>query len=51
MELIISQQTFQINIYVVNNDKRKTTANTVFIKLWRDVKHSTLNHYFTFVVN
>jgi hypothetical protein len=27
------------------------TANSVFIKLWRDVKHSTINDYFAFVVN
>ena len=25
--------------------------NSVFIKLWLDVKHSTINHYFAFVVN
>jgi hypothetical protein len=32
-------------------DKIKTAAaNSVFIKLWLDVKHSTLNHYFAFVV-
>jgi hypothetical protein len=24
----------------------QTAANGVFIKLWLDVKHSTLNHYF-----
>ena len=27
------------------------TANSVFIKLWLDVKHSTINRYFAFVVN
>ena len=25
--------------------------NSVFIKLWLEVQHSTLNHYFAFVVN
>ncbi len=29
----------------------KPAANSVFIKLWLDVKHSTINHYFAFVVN
>ena len=29
----------------------RAAYNSVFIKLWRDVKHSTLNHYFAFVVN
>jgi hypothetical protein len=29
----------------------KTAANSVFIKLWQDFKHSTLNRYFAFVVN
>ena len=29
----------------------KTACNSVFIKLWREVKHSALNHYFAFVVN
>ena len=28
-----------------------TAANSVFIKLWLDVKLSTINHYFAFVVN
>ena len=27
------------------------TANSVFIKLWLDVRYSTINHYFAFVVN
>ena len=26
-------------------------GNSVFIKLWQDVKHSALNRYFAFVVN
>jgi hypothetical protein len=26
-----------------------STANSVFIKLWLDVKHSAINHYFAFV--
>ncbi len=30
---------------------RINTANSVFIKLWRDVRHSTINRYFAFVVN
>jgi hypothetical protein len=29
----------------------KTSANSVFIKLWLDGKHSTLNRYFAFVVS
>lgn len=29
----------------------KNAHNIVFVKLWRNVKHSTLNHYFAFVVN
>ncbi len=29
----------------------KTTHNSVFIKLWLDVTHSTINHYFASVVN
>ena len=33
------------------NGGTKTAANSVFIKLWLDVKHSTINHYFAFVVN
>jgi predicted acetyltransferase len=32
-------------------DKGRAACNSVFIKLWLDVKHSTLNHYFAFVVN
>ena len=28
-----------------------TAANSMFIKLWLEVKLSTLNHYFAFVVN
>jgi hypothetical protein len=32
-------------------DKRARTANSVFIKLWLDVKHSTINRYFASVVN
>ena len=28
---------------------RHTTV--VFIKLWRDIKHSVINRYFAFVVN
>lgn len=35
----------------VSVDKEAHAGNSVFIKLWRDVKHSTLNHYFAFVVN
>ncbi len=31
--------------------KAKAAYNSVFIKLWLDVKHSALNHYFAFVVN
>jgi hypothetical protein len=30
---------------------KTAAANSVFIKLWLDVKHWTLNHYFAFVVN
>jgi hypothetical protein len=29
----------------------RAAANSVFIKLWLDVKHSTINHYFALVVN
>ena len=29
----------------------KAAHNSVFIKLWLDVKHSTINYYFAFVVN
>jgi hypothetical protein len=29
----------------------RAAANSVFIKLWRDVRHSTLNHYFAVAVN
>jgi hypothetical protein len=29
----------------------KTAGNSVFIKLWLDVKHSAINRYFAFVVN
>jgi len=28
-----------------------TAANSVFIELWLDVKHSTINHYFASVIN
>jgi hypothetical protein len=28
-----------------------TAHNSVFIKLWLDDKHSTINRYFAFVVN
>ena len=28
-----------------------TTANNVFIKLWLDIKQSTITNYFAFVVN
>lgn len=30
---------------------KSRTANSVFIKLWLEVKHSTINHYFASVVN
>jgi hypothetical protein len=30
--------------------ERRDAANSVFIKLWLNVKHSTLNHYFAFMV-
>ena len=29
----------------------RAAYNSVFMKLWLDVKHSTKNHYFAFVVN
>jgi hypothetical protein len=33
-------------------EKIKTAAaNSVFIKLWLEVNHSTINRYFAFVVN
>ena len=43
-------------LWIIKNDLNKPTgksrtANTVFIKLWLDVNHSTINHYFAFVVN
>lgn len=36
-----------------NLDEReeRLTANIVFIKLWLDVKYSTINRYFAFAVN
>ena len=35
----------------VNYKPYQDAANSMFIKLWRDVKHSTINRYFAFVVN
>src|SRR4051794_13934347 len=38
-----------ITTSICQNDHLVTAANSVFIKLWGDVKHSTLNRYFAFV--
>ena len=35
----------------VRLQRTKTPANSVFIKLWLDVKHSAINRYFASVVN
>jgi hypothetical protein len=34
-----------------NSIYKKTEANSVVIKLWLDIKRSTINRYFAFVVN
>ncbi len=41
----------QLNEVELSGKRKQGTANIVFIKLWRDVKHSAVNHYFAFVVN
>jgi hypothetical protein len=35
----------------LNEAKERMAANSVFIKLWLDVKHLIINCYFAFVVN
>jgi hypothetical protein len=46
---IIAERLALIN--KISLGKSSTAANSVFIKLWLEVKHSAFNLYFAFVVN
>jgi wobble nucleotide-excising tRNase len=56
--MVTDRECLKIHLDIIGKYRKKskqkdddTAGNSVFIKLWQDAKHSTLNHYFAFVVN